>query len=226
MGPDKRLRPRPGLSVADVACLKAVNESIGPAIRRADIAVRPVARQPGVGVVVGPAIPGGPVNAARFAAGNNVGAIGDGFPWSFWPNPPRSCPRQRLPPLAWRARASAQQQFPKIFRLGAVSDRVATSGSSSHRSGRRNGFVVPCAAGRYSASSIGKSAIGSGAVPVIGPRADRRGHRRNPRRDVVSDCEGVPACLRSLHPTPRRQRAGPVFPGPPVPSPWVWGFGG
>ena len=76
-------------------------------------------------------------------------------------------------------------------------------------------FCCGGAAELYDVSSIGKPALGSDAVPGIIPRADRRGHLPNPRRDVVSDCEEVPACLRFPHPTQRRQRAGLVFPGPP-----------
>ena len=121
----------PVVSVAGVACSKAASGSIGRPIRRAVIAARPAAGGPAVATSAGEPYLAGERTRARFAAGSNAGGIGGGFRWSFCPNRrPRAGRRvtaRRRPPSPQRARASAQQQFPRIFRFGRVSGRVATS---------------------------------------------------------------------------------------------------
>lgn len=175
----KRLLPRRGHCAVGAACSKGASSSIGPVIHRVVIAVKSAGWRHGAGGVGRRVVRGVPAIRGRHVAASKAGGIGGGFRWLFCRNA-RSFPSKRNH-LRPSARASAQPQFPKIFRCECASGPVATRCSSSRRTCRRNDSVVPCAVKLCAMCSIGKRGIGGGGARVFGRVAGVPDRRRDCR---------------------------------------------
>lgn len=129
------------------------NGCSGRGVRKHVIAVPPVSKRPGVGVVVARA--SGIEKALLGANGGGSSRVGIGSG--------RASGRRRQ--LMWigRARASAQQAGAKIFCSGGANGRVATSISRSSMNIRASAFAVWRAAWRCVACWIGSRVTGRGA---------------------------------------------------------------
>jgi hypothetical protein len=162
--------------------------------------------RPSVGVGVGPAAPGGPASRGRPVAGRNPSAIGGGSRC-------RLCRIALIHPSRLKARrpgarASAQQQFPRISRSGVANALVATRCSGLPRSFRGNAFAAPCAVERCGTCSIGKRGIDGVGDEAFGRGASVLGRRHALGCDVFTGSKARSSTLRSPNPQRRRQRAG------------------
>lgn len=197
---------------AAVVCSKGANASSGPGAPRAVIAARLANRPPAAGGVGMPAAATAPRTTAGTSARNKAAATANAA-WRAVQLPLR----RRRPEPPRRARASAQQNFPKMVPASPVTGPVATRSLSRNPVRRRSVFAVrPAVRLCVASATVKRVGVGGSVRPrgLLSPTADRHRGVVKVSRRVLQHADAARYFLP--HPKTAEGSGRARYPRPPV----------